>query len=124
MSEKFLLGACGDLFIEVAVGGGCGDAAAGGALEVALLEEVGLVDVLDGVLLFREGRRQGVQADGTAAELLDDDEEEAAVHGIEAGAVNLEALQGVVKFPVRIKFATLAWNTLLEALDSPVASDT
>ncbi|MFZ4719615.1 MAG: Fe-S cluster assembly sulfur transfer protein SufU [Ilumatobacteraceae bacterium] len=30
---------------------------------------------------------------------------------------DLEALQGVVKFPVRIKCATLAWNTLLEALD-------
>jgi nitrogen fixation protein NifU and related proteins len=29
---------------------------------------------------------------------------------------DLEALQGVVKFPVRIKCATLAWNTLLDAL--------
>jgi nitrogen fixation NifU-like protein len=29
---------------------------------------------------------------------------------------DLEALQGVVKFPVRIKCATLAWNTLIEAL--------
>ncbi|MBU3689381.1 MAG: SUF system NifU family Fe-S cluster assembly protein [Acidimicrobiales bacterium mtb01] len=29
---------------------------------------------------------------------------------------DLEALQGVVKFPVRIKCATLAWNTLAEAL--------
>ena len=32
---------------------------------------------------------------------------------------DLEALQGVVKFPVRIKCATLAWNTLLDALESP-----
>ena len=31
---------------------------------------------------------------------------------------DLEALQGVVKFPVRIKCATLAWNTLIEALDA------
>ena len=31
---------------------------------------------------------------------------------------DLEALQGVVKFPVRIKCATLAWNTLTEALAS------
>jgi nitrogen fixation NifU-like protein len=31
---------------------------------------------------------------------------------------DLEALQGVVKFPVRIKCATLAWNTLLQALDA------
>ena len=29
----------------------------------------------------------------------------------------LAALQGVVKFPVRIKCATLAWNTLTQALD-------
>lgn len=29
---------------------------------------------------------------------------------------DLEALQGVVKFPVRIKCAVLAWNTLLEAM--------
>ena len=30
---------------------------------------------------------------------------------------DLEALQGVVKFPVRIKCATLAWNTLIQGLD-------
>jgi nitrogen fixation NifU-like protein len=29
---------------------------------------------------------------------------------------DLEALQGVVKFPVRIKCATLSWNTLVDAL--------
>ena len=29
----------------------------------------------------------------------------------------LEALRGVVKFPVRIKCATLSWNTLAEAFD-------
>ena len=30
---------------------------------------------------------------------------------------DLEALRGVVKFPVRIKCATLAWNTLTSGLD-------
>ena len=30
---------------------------------------------------------------------------------------DLEALQGVVKFPVRIKCATLAWTTLAQAMD-------
>ncbi|MGH9101876.1 MAG: Fe-S cluster assembly sulfur transfer protein SufU [Acidimicrobiales bacterium] len=30
---------------------------------------------------------------------------------------DLAALQGVVKFPVRIKCATLSWNTLSQALD-------
>lgn len=37
---------------------------------------------------------------------------------VEVALGDLEALQGVVKFPVRIKCATLAWNTLLDALDS------
>jgi nitrogen fixation protein NifU and related proteins len=30
---------------------------------------------------------------------------------------DLEAWQGVVKFPVRIKCATLSWNTLAQAID-------
>ncbi len=36
------------------------------------------------------------------------------------GAVlgDIEALQGVRQYPVRIKCASLAWNTLLEALDA------
>jgi nitrogen fixation protein NifU and related proteins len=34
---------------------------------------------------------------------------------------DLEALQGVVKFPVRIKCAVLAWNTLNEALADATA---
>jgi nitrogen fixation NifU-like protein len=32
---------------------------------------------------------------------------------------DLEALRGVVKFPVRIKCATLSWNTLQQALGEP-----
>jgi nitrogen fixation NifU-like protein len=34
---------------------------------------------------------------------------------------DLEALQGVVKFPVRIKCATLSWNTLAQGLDEAAA---
>ena len=36
---------------------------------------------------------------------------------------DLEALRGVVKFPVRIKCATLSWNTLLQGLDEAVATN-
>jgi len=43
-----------------------------------------------------------------------DTEDEAPLPDVKLG--DLEALQGVVKFPVRIKCATLAWNTLTEAL--------
>ena len=35
---------------------------------------------------------------------------------VEVNLGDLEALQGVVKFPVRIKCAVLSWNTLLQAL--------
>ncbi|MEZ5143571.1 MAG: SUF system NifU family Fe-S cluster assembly protein [Acidimicrobiales bacterium] len=40
---------------------------------------------------------------------------EAEVPDVKLG--DLEALRGVVKFPVRIKCATLAWNTLNQGLD-------
>jgi len=43
----------------------------------------------------------------------------ADLQGVRLG--DLEALQGVVKFPVRIKCATLAWNTLQQALDESAA---
>jgi len=36
---------------------------------------------------------------------------------------DLEALRGVVKFPVRIKCATLAWNTLGQGIDEAEAAD-
>ena len=48
----------------------------------------------------------------------DGDEEDAAPE-VQPDLGDLEALRGVVKFPVRIKCATLAWNTLLDALDRP-----
>ena len=35
---------------------------------------------------------------------------------------DLEALRGVVKFPVRIKCATLSWNTLAQGLDEAKGS--
>jgi nitrogen fixation protein NifU and related proteins len=35
---------------------------------------------------------------------------------------DLEALRGVVKFPVRIKCATLAWNTLVQGLEEAEAT--
>lgn len=44
----------------------------------------------------------------------------AQLEGVRLG--DLEALQGVVKFPVRIKCATLAWNTLSQGLDEIAAA--
>ena len=51
---------------------------------------------------------------------LEGSDAEAAAESTELAGVrlgDLEALQGVVKFPVRIKCATLAWNTLIQGLD-------
>ncbi|MCY4067499.1 MAG: SUF system NifU family Fe-S cluster assembly protein [Acidimicrobiaceae bacterium] len=59
---------------------------------------------------------------GGSGDDLDDHEDESGgdsesnePDGVKLG--DLEALRGVVKFPVRIKCATLSWNTLVEALD-------
>lgn len=48
-------------------------------------------------------------------ELSDDDNQ------VDLG--ELEALQGVVKFPVRIKCAVLSWNTLANAIAAAAAPD-
>jgi nitrogen fixation NifU-like protein len=45
----------------------------------------------------------------------DEEDQSADLTGVRLG--DLEALQGVVKFPVRIKCATLAWNTFEQGLD-------
>jgi len=62
------------------------------------------------MMSIHDQRLEGAVSDETAADA-------------EVKMVNLEALQGVVKFPVRIKCATLSWNTLAQALDEATASN-
>jgi nitrogen fixation NifU-like protein len=61
------------------------------------------------LMSIHESQLEGGGDDGTGS---DDDSSE--LEGVRLG--DLEALQGVVKFPVRIKCATLAWNTLQQGL--------
>ena len=56
---------------------------------------------------------RGLDANGEAPDA--DGPSVAPVAGLDMG--ELEALRGVVKFPVRIKCATLSWNTLAQAFD-------
>jgi nitrogen fixation NifU-like protein len=49
----------------------------------------------------------------------DGDDLQRELEGVRLG--DLEALQGVVKFPIRIKCATLAWNTLQQGLEDAKA---
>ena len=57
--------------------------------------------------------------DDTGGDTPGDHDGGAGVAGDGSSLGDLEALRGVVKFPVRIKCATLAWNTLVEAIDDP-----
>jgi nitrogen fixation protein NifU and related proteins len=52
---------------------------------------------------------------------LDVETDDADAEGVSVKLGDLEALQGVQKFPVRIKCATLAWNTLKQSLDEAEA---
>jgi nitrogen fixation NifU-like protein len=61
------------------------------------------------LMSIHESSLEGGSADGSDAE-----EDASDLEDVRLG--DLGALQGVVKFPVRIKCATLAWNTLQQAL--------
>jgi nitrogen fixation NifU-like protein len=65
-----------------------------------------LISAFKALMSIHESKLEG-ESDGT--DLQDE------LDGVKLG--DLEALQGVVKFPVRIKCATLAWNTLQQGLD-------
>ncbi len=70
-----------------------------------------LIRAFKGLMSIHESKLEG-ESDGDGAAALD---------GVRLG--DLEALQGVVKFPVRIKCATLAWNTLEQGLDESASTD-
>ena len=62
-----------------------------------MLEQVGFVDVLDRVRLLADRRRQRVDADGAASELLDDGEQQPAVDVVEAVGVDVEERERVLR---------------------------
>ena len=64
-----------------------------------------LIRAFKALMSIHESKLEGDDADGDGQ----------ALEGVRLG--DLEALQGVVKFPVRIKCATLAWHTLEQGLD-------
>jgi nitrogen fixation NifU-like protein len=78
------------------------------AVKGKTLDEVqALTRAFKGMMSIHEQALDGDDADGAAAP------------DPEVKLGDLEALRGVVKFPVRIKCATLSWNTLQQALDTP-----
>ncbi len=74
--------------------------------EKAVPEARRLIRAFKALMSIHESKLEG-ESDGSDLS--------AKLDGVRLG--DLEALQGVVKFPVRIKCATLAWNTLQQGLD-------
>ncbi len=115
----------GDVVQDIRIGGqGCSISQSSAsmmssAVKGRTLDEVrALSRAFKGMMSIHEQVLDGDGVDGDGAELTDD-EVLAAEPGAKLG--DLEALRGVVKFPVRIKCATLSWNTLLQGLDETVA---
>ncbi len=75
-----------------------------------------LIRAFKGLMSIHEGEIGG---DGSEAEQGIAAEAETATVALG----DLEALKGVVKFPVRIKCATLSWNTLDQALTEADSQD-
>jgi nitrogen fixation NifU-like protein len=103
-----------DIVSDIRVGGqGCSISQSSASMMSQAIKGHSVADVRALVRRFKGMMSIEDAADG------DGDDDADATAAVKLG--DLEALQGVVKFPVRIKCATLAWNTLLEALDKPAA---
>ena len=77
----------------------------------SLAEVRGLIGTFKQMMSIHGSTLPSDGADGGAAEAAEPE-------AIDIDALGeLAALQGVVKFPVRIKCATLSWNTLTQGLD-------
>lgn len=76
----------------------------------SLAEARATIRTFKSMMSIHEQRLDGDEGDADSGENSDLPVPEVALG-------DLEALQGVVKFPVRIKCATLSWNTLAQVLD-------
>ena len=80
-----------------------------------------LISTFKGMMTIHEGSLEGdghPESNGTnGAEVVAGEPEEIDLDKLG----ELAALQGVVKFPVRIKCATLSWNALAQGLDEVAA---
>jgi nitrogen fixation NifU-like protein len=80
-----------------------------------LAEARAVIRTFKAMMSIHEQRLDGDDAEGAGGSDAPDAAGSADEPAVSLG--DLEALQGVVKFPVRIKCATLSWNTLVQALD-------
>ena len=94
---------------EIKIGGqGCSISQASASMMTEIIKGKSISEAEEVIHAFKEmmdiyeSELSGEETDGTSS-------------SIDLG--DLEALQGVVKYPVRIKCATLAWNTLTRSIN-------
>ncbi|MDQ6614104.1 MAG: SUF system NifU family Fe-S cluster assembly protein [Actinomycetota bacterium] len=109
------LGVVGDRVQDLRIGGqGCSISQSSASMMSSAVkgktvaEARATIRAFKSLMSIHEQRLDGADEDGDAAMAAADAE-------VKLG--DLEALQGVVRFPVRIKCATLSWNTLAQGLD-------
>ncbi len=108
------LDVAGDRVQDLRIGGqGCSISQSSASMMSAAVKGKSLAEARATIRAFKslmsihEQRLDGADDGGAAAAAAD--------AAVKLG--DLEALQGVVRFPVRIKCATLSWNTLAQGLD-------
>ena len=99
-----------DVVTDIAMGGqGCSISQASASMMSGEIKGKTVAEIADLTTAFK-----AMMAIHVGATDADGEEIPSEVREVEMG--DLVALQGVVKFPVRIKCATLAWNTLADAV--------
>ena len=111
---------------DVAIGGqGCSISQSSASMMSAAIKGKTVTDARSLISAFKglmSIHETDIGGDGSEAEMGITDDTFSIDNTDDISLGDLEALKGVVKFPVRIKCATLSWNTLAQALDeaSPI----
>jgi nitrogen fixation NifU-like protein len=121
----------GETINDIRIGGqGCSISQSSASMMSAAVKGKTIAEVRDLTKAFKammsiheqslDGEGEGLEESGDSG--LDESETADAPEGVSLG--DLEALRGVVKFPVRIKCATLSWNTLAQGIEDAAAHST
>ncbi len=109
---------------DISIGGqGCSISQASASMMTSAVKGKSVGEARKTITAFKSmmGIREEHDHDDTHDEESTDHQHDHGVAAVKLG--DLEALRGVVKFPVRIKCATLAWNTMGQGLDELASSD-
>jgi nitrogen fixation NifU-like protein len=117
-------GVVGDIRIT---GQGCSISQSSASLMSAAVKGKSVTEARDLIRTFKsmmsihESKLDGESQAGSESGGEDPAGEDIDIFSVDRGSLGeLAALQGVVKFPVRIKCATLSWNALAQGLDEVV----